>query len=155
MASDSSESSGPTPDSPTRPTSRAANRLHCPHITIGTEVEIMRAWRFKPSTIAFTWIKQNAGGDGLHTGMGYWTRSNTEVCFIATKGSPARLATDVHQVVMAPVGEHSAKPEEVRRRIERLFAGPYLGLYGRTPVPSWTVWGNEIPHGTMDAEAAE
>ena len=54
--------------------------------------------------------------------MGYWTRTNSEFCFIATKGSPTRLATDVHQVVFAPVGEHSAKPEEVRRRIERLFA---------------------------------
>jgi N6-adenosine-specific RNA methylase IME4 len=42
------------------------------------------------------------------------------------------------------LGEHSAKPEEVRRRIERLFPGPYLELYGRKLVPGWTVWGNEI-----------
>jgi N6-adenosine-specific RNA methylase IME4 len=61
-----------------------------------------------------------------YTGMGYYTRSNSEVCLIATKGSPLRLATDVHQIVIAPVGEHSAKPEEMRRRIERLFPGPYL-----------------------------
>ena len=78
------------------------------------------------------------------SGNGYWTLANTEACFIATKGSPLRLATDVHQVVMAPVGEHSAKPEEVRRRIERLFPGPYLELYGRKLVPGWDVWGNEI-----------
>ncbi len=52
-----------------------------------------------------------------------------------------RLLTDVHQVVMAPVGQHSDKPEEVRRRIERLFAGPYLELYGR----GWTVWDSEVP----------
>ena len=45
---------------------------------------------------------------------------------------------------MVPVGEHSAKPEEVRRRIERLFPGPYLELYGRKLVPGWDVWGNEI-----------
>ena len=57
---------------------------------------------------------------------------------------------------MAPVGEHSDKPEEVRRRIERLFAGPYLELYGRKPVEGWTVWGNEIARGQMNtaAEAA-
>jgi N6-adenosine-specific RNA methylase IME4 len=60
------------------------------------------------------------------------------------------------QVVMAPVGEHSAKPEEVRGRIERLFPGPYLELYGRKLVPGWTVWGNEIARGDMSiAEAAE
>ena len=70
------------------------------------------------------------------------------------KGSPLRLAADVHQVVMAPVGEHSAKPEEVRRRIERLFSGPYLELYGRNPVLGWTVWGNEIARDRF-REAAE
>ena len=45
---------------------------------------------------------------------------------------------------MAPVGAHSAKPEEVRRRIMRLFPGPYLELYARRPVPGWHTWGNEI-----------
>jgi N6-adenosine-specific RNA methylase IME4 len=123
-----------------------------PHISIGTHVEIIRAWGFKPSTIAFDWIKQTPSGDRLHTGMGYWTRSNGEFCFIATKGSPTRLVSDVHQVVFAPVGEHSAKPEEVRRRIERLFAGPYLELYGRKPVPGWAVWGNEIRRDRLLAE---
>ena len=63
-----------------------------------------------------------------------------------------RLAADVHQMVFAPVGEHSAKPEEVRRRIDRLFAGPYLELYGRNPVPGWTVWGNEIRRDQLLAE---
>lgn len=116
-----------------------------PHIAIGNHVPVFQAWGFKPSTAAFLWVKQNPDGEGLHTGMGYWTRSNSEVCLLATKGSPTRLATDVHQIVFAPVAEHSAKPEEVRRRIERLFAGPYLELYGRKPAPNWTVWGNEIP----------
>jgi N6-adenosine-specific RNA methylase IME4 len=77
--------------------------------------------------------------------MGYWTRSNAELCLLATKGAPSRLAADVHQVVMAPVGEHSVKPDEVRARIQRLLPGPYLELYGRKLVPGWTVWGNEIP----------
>lgn len=115
-----------------------------PHIAIGTHIKMFNAWGPKPSTAAFVWVKQNPSGNGLHTGMGYYTRSNSEVCFIATKGKPQRLRADVHQVVQAPVGEHSAKPEEVRRRIERLFAGPYLELYGRAPVDGWTVWGNEI-----------
>ena len=124
-----------------------------PHITIGHHVPIMTAWGVKPSTVAFVWVKQNPNGNGLHNGQGYWTLANTEVCFIATKGSPLRLVNDVHQVVMAPVGEHSAKPEEVRRRIERLFAGPYLELYGRNKdVPGWTVWGNEVPPITEAAE---
>jgi N6-adenosine-specific RNA methylase IME4 len=124
-----------------------------PHSAIGTHIEIMRAWGFEPKTLAFDWVKQTRRGDGLHTGMGYFTRSNTEQCWLATKGSPKRLVEDVHQVVFAPVGAHSKKPEEVRRRIERLFGGPYLELYARRLVDRWTVWGNEVK--PAKAEAAE
>ena len=117
-------------------------------------LEVIKAWGFTYKTVAFVWVKQNADGDGLHTGMGYWTRSNSEYCLLATKGAPKRLAADVHQIILAPVGEHSAKPEEVRRRVERLFAGPYLELYGRQPIAGWTVFGNEINRKTF-GEAAE
>ena len=119
------------------------------HITVGNHIPIITAWGVTPSTFAFVWIKQT--GKGLHTGMGYYTRANAEICLLATKGSPLRLATDVHQGVTAPVGEHSAKPEEVRRRIERLFPGPYLELYGRKPVPGWTVWGNQVSAPKLEA----
>jgi N6-adenosine-specific RNA methylase IME4 len=127
-----------------------------PHILIGSHINIIKAWGFKPSTCAFNWTKTNASG-GFFVGNGYYTRSNTEPCLLALKGSPLRLANDVSQVVMAPVGEHSVKPEEVRRRIERLFAGPYLELYARKLVPGWTVWGNEIARAgfAQMSEAAE
>jgi ParB/RepB/Spo0J family partition protein len=115
-----------------------------PHIAIGNHVTVIEAWGFRPCTLGFDWIKQTPSGEGLHTGMGYYTRSNAEPCLLAVKGSPTRLATDVHQVVMAPIGEHSAKPEEVRRRIQKLFPGPYLELYARKPTPGWHTWGNEI-----------
>jgi N6-adenosine-specific RNA methylase IME4 len=122
-----------------------------PHIVRGNHIPILRAWGFEPATAAFVWVKQNPSGDGLYTGMGYATRSNSEVCIYATKGSPLRLAADVHQIVLAPVSEHSAKPEEVRKRIERLVAGPYLELYARTIAPGWTAWGNEIPRDRLHA----
>jgi N6-adenosine-specific RNA methylase IME4 len=120
-----------------------------PHITKGNHIPIIEAWGHKPSTFGFVWIKENPSGEGLHMGQGYATRSNAEVCLLAIKGSPTRLATDVHQIVMAPVGEHSAKPEETCRRIMRLFPGPYLELYARKPAAGWTVWGDEIPRGDV------
>ena len=120
-----------------------------PHITIGDHVPVMTAWGFKPCTCALVWTKTTAD-DNFSIGGGYYTRSNSEVCLLAIKGSPLRLATDVDQVVSAPRGEHSAKPEEVRRRIERLFPGPYLELYARKSVPGWTCWGNEILRGQMN-----
>jgi N6-adenosine-specific RNA methylase IME4 len=107
-------------------------------------LEVIKAWGFEYKTCGFLWVKQNPSGAGLFTGMGYWTRANTEPCLLATKGNPMRLAMDVRQVVMAPVAAHSVKPDEVRHRIERLLGGPYLELYGRKPVDGWTIWGNEI-----------
>ncbi len=107
-------------------------------------LDVIKAWGFTYKTVGFTWIKQNKSGEGLFTGLGFWTRANAEVCLLATRGSPKRLAKDVHQVILSPVGEHSVKPEEARSRIQRLLPGPYLELYGRQSVPGWTVWGNQI-----------
>jgi hypothetical protein len=42
------------------------------------------------------------------------------------RGEPQRMAKDVHQVLMSPVGEHSETPHEIRRRIGRLLTGPIL-----------------------------
>jgi N6-adenosine-specific RNA methylase IME4 len=114
------------------------------HIAIGTHTGTIEAWGFRSCTKAFCWIKQAQNGGPRNSGQGYYTLANSEDVFLGIKGSPLRLANDVHQVVMAPVGEHSAKPEEVRRCIERLFPGPYLELYARKPAPGWTCWGNEI-----------
>jgi N6-adenosine-specific RNA methylase IME4 len=107
-------------------------------------IEVLRAWGFKYSTVGFAWVKQNPSGEGIFTGLGYHTRSNVELCLLGLRGAPRRLAKDVHQVVLAPVGEHSAKPEEVACRIERLYPGPYLELFARLPRDGWTTWGNEI-----------
>ena len=73
----------------------------------------------------FFWLKTTKGaerieldGAGLHWGMGYHTRANIEPVLLATRGNPQRMAKDVHQVVVAPVGKHSEKPDEIYRRIE-------------------------------------
>jgi N6-adenosine-specific RNA methylase IME4 len=107
-------------------------------------LNVITSWGFDYKTIGFNWVKQNKSGEGLHWGMGYWTRANAEVCLLATKGSPTRLNADVHQIIMAPVAEHSVKPDLARERIERLLSGPYLELFGRRAAPGWTVWGNEV-----------
>jgi N6-adenosine-specific RNA methylase IME4 len=113
--------------------------------------ELIRAAGFQFKTIGFFWLKTapNAelitlDGKGLAWGMGYATRANIEPVLLATQGEPFRLAADVHQVVIAPVGAHSEKPDEVYRRIERLYPGPYLELFARKPRPNWMCWGNEV-----------
>jgi N6-adenosine-specific RNA methylase IME4 len=124
-------------------------------------VELITACGFEFKGLGFLWLKttKNAevitlDGDGLHTGMGYATRANTKPVLLGIKGEPLRLSKDVHQVVIAPVGEHSAKPDAVYDRIRRLYPGPYLELFARKPREHWAVWGDEIPRGQMTLSAA-
>jgi N6-adenosine-specific RNA methylase IME4 len=115
-------------------------------------IDVIRAWDFDYKTAAFVWVKTTKhakvitlDGEGLHWGMGFATRSNTEPCLLATRGRPLRLNAGVHQVIIAPVGVHSEKPDEAYRRMERLYGGPYLDLFARKPRPGWLCWGDELP----------
>lgn len=104
---------------------------------------VIKAWGFEYKTCAFVWVKTTQDGERPATGMGYWTRANAEVCLLATRGNPARINADVHQVVMSPRTEHSRKPDEIAARIERLLPGPYLEMFARSPREGWDVWGNQ------------
>ena len=109
-------------------------------------IELIEAWGFTYKTIAFNWIKQNKKSPGLFWGLGNWTRSNSEVCLLATKGKPKRASAAVHSVVVAPIQKHSQKPEEVRDRIVELMGDlPRIELFARTTAPGWDAWGNEVP----------
>jgi N6-adenosine-specific RNA methylase IME4 len=112
--------------------------------TLRATLTIIDAWSFRYKTVGFVWVKQSKSGRKLHFGMGFWTRSNTEVCLLATKGRPRRLAADVQQVIISPLREHSRKPDEIYPRIERLIAGPYVELFARHRWPGWTAWGDEL-----------
>ncbi|MCK1693693.1 MT-A70 family methyltransferase [Bradyrhizobium sp. 144] len=107
-------------------------------------LDLLAHWGLKHVTTAFTWVKQNASGEGWHMGQGYWTRANPEQCWLATKGNPKRLYADVRQLIVAPVMEHSRKPDEWLDRIEHLTEGDYLELQARRPRKGWTSWGDEL-----------
>jgi len=50
-----------------------------PHIAIGTHTKIMQAWGFKPSTMAFVWVKENKSDGRVRTrGQGYYTLANAK-----------------------------------------------------------------------------
>jgi N6-adenosine-specific RNA methylase IME4 len=113
-------------------------------------VQTIDSWGFKYKTCAFNWMKGHAGQIELFQEevtplmkMGYWTRASSEVCLLATRGKPKRINADVRQGIIAPIRQHSRKPDCVHERIERLVAGPYLELFARQSRPGWTTWGNE------------
>ena len=114
-------------------------------------LEVIKAWGFQFKTVAFVWVKSTKtaeiiklDGDSLHWGMGYWTRANTEFCLLATKGAPLRLAEDIHQVVLAPVGEHSAKPHEVPAPASSGCWPDPISNCSRAAHSEMAVWGNEV-----------
>jgi N6-adenosine-specific RNA methylase IME4 len=113
-------------------------------------LDVMKAWDFTYKTCAFSWMKADASQVDMfpdnypvQVGTGYWTRANSEVCLLGTRGSPKRINNDVRQGIIAPRREHSRKPDGVHERIERLVAGPYLELFARQRRSNWSAWGNE------------
>jgi N6-adenosine-specific RNA methylase IME4 len=108
-------------------------------------LDVINSWGFKYKTNAFTWIKQNKISDTLFMGMGRWTRANSELCLLATKGKPKRIDAGVHSVVISHIESHSKKPDEVRNRIEKLCGNvPRIELFAREECEGWDCWGNEI-----------
>ena len=105
---------------------------------------VIEAWGFKYSTAAFVWVKKNKAADSPFFGCGAWTRANSELCLLATRGSVQRLDATISQIVESPIEEHSKKPDIVRELIERLVGKlPRVELFCRNPADGWDVWGNE------------
>ncbi len=125
-------------------------------------IDIMEGYGFRYSSMAFVWVKLRRGYDSLqltalptieadfHMGTGHTTRKNAEICLLGRRGSPKRYARDVRELIVAPVREHSRKPEEFRDRVDR-YVGRDIGrtptiieLFARSQRPGWLSWGNEI-----------
>ena len=109
-------------------------------------LETIKKWGFKYKSLGFNWIKRNKKSTStLFWGLGYWTRQNSEVCLIATKGKPKRVSKAVHSVVDAPIQEHSKKPSIVRDRIVQLCGDlPRIELFARETTEGWDCLGNAI-----------
>lgn len=113
--------------------------------------EVIESWGFKYKTCGFAWMKRNKNTPSLFIdasdifmGTGYWTRSNCELCLLATKGKPKRQHADVPQALFTPLRQHSRKPTEVYERIERLLNGPYIELFSRTKRSGWDMVGDQL-----------
>lgn len=128
-------------------------------------LQVIKAWGFTYKTVAFSWLKLNPSGHGFKMGLGYHTRGNVEPCLLATRGDGLRrvdnavmqVIIDEGECLIAPVGEHSQKPPEARKRIERLYGDvPRVELFARQRVAGWSAWGNQVPGGSdvVLAEAA-
>jgi N6-adenosine-specific RNA methylase IME4 len=97
-------------------------------------------------------VKQNRSGAGWFMGGGYGTRHNIEVCWLGRRGKPKRKSAAVRELIIAPVREHSRKPDEIYRRVEAFSDGPFLEIFARQQWPGWTCVGDEL--GKFEREAS-
>jgi N6-adenosine-specific RNA methylase IME4 len=109
---------------------------------------VMAAWGFDYKA-QYVWGKDKPG-------TGYWNREKHELLLIGTRGDVPCPApgTQWDSLIMAPRGEHSAKPECFLEMMEEYFPNlPKIELNRRgTPRPGWDAWGNEA---RVITEAAE
>jgi len=116
-------------------------------------LETIKRWGFTYKTCGFNWVKKNKNVDSWFWGLGYWTRSNSELCLLATKGKPKRISKSVHQVCDAKILKHSEKPREIRNKIVELVGDlPRIELFARQKTEGWDVWGNEVEEGGRESK---
>ncbi len=102
---------------------------------------VINSWGFKYKTVAFVWNKRRSN-------PGNWTVKGSELCLLGARGRAHAFLESYseRQSVEARRGRHSAKPDEVRSRIERMFgdAGPRIELFARERHAGWDAWGDEL-----------
>lgn len=99
-------------------------------------IPLMAAWGFIYKT-NMVWIKPQMG-------IGNYLRVSHEHLLLGVRGSLTTNANDQMSWIQAGRTEHSAKPAEFRRMVERLSPGPYLEMFGRQQIDGWKVFGNQV-----------
>jgi N6-adenosine-specific RNA methylase IME4 len=119
--------------------SAAALLMWCTSSNVHRALPIMGAWGFTFKSSA-VWVKDKPG-------LGLVFRNQHELLLYGTKGDMPGPQWQPNSVFSYPVGEHSAKPPEIRAAIERMYpdfdASTRLELFGRGDIKGWTAYGYE------------
>jgi N6-adenosine-specific RNA methylase IME4 len=106
-------------------------------------LEVMQWWGFEFKT-AGAWAKQSPTGASWAFGTGYVLRSAAEFWLIGTRGRPKPESRSERNLIVAPVREHSRKPDQAYEMLERMFpAQRRCELFARYSRPGWHQWGLE------------
>lgn len=107
------------------------------------QIDVLKGWGFQFKT-AGSWAKRSSTGAKWAFGTGYVFRSAAEFYLVGTRGKPRSAVRDVRNLIVAPVREHSRKPDQMRTDLERMFPEvPRCELFGRQRAENWDVWGNQ------------
>jgi N6-adenosine-specific RNA methylase IME4 len=121
--------------------------LWAPHALVldGTATRVARAWGFEPKQ-EIVWVKTSANGKP-RIGGGHYARICTEPLVLCARPGAAQIVRrhDIPNVIFAPRGAHSAKPDASYGLIEELAPGPYLEIFARRRYSdAWTAWGDQL-----------
>ena len=106
--------------------------------------KVITAWGFRYKSLAWIWVKTTRDNK-YATGMGYYTRANSEPCLLAVRGKMPVHTHDVLAIIASRRRAHSQKPDEQYSKIARLYPdGGRIELFARQRWPGWSAWGNEI-----------
>ncbi|MDE2597768.1 MAG: DNA methyltransferase [Sphingomonadales bacterium] len=106
-------------------------------------IDLLRRWGFTFKSAA-AWAKQSSTGEKWAFGTGYCFRSAAEFILLGTIGKPKVRSRSVRNLIVAPVREHSRKPEEQYEMAEALYAGPYAEVFSRGGRQGWDCFGDEV-----------
>lgn len=106
-------------------------------------LKIMEKWGFEYKS-CFVWVKPQMG-------LGNYWRVSHEFLLFGLRGKKPFGSRSEMSWGQYPRSIHSRKPEEIRKKIEKVSGGPYLELFGRMPVRGWTVYGNQIARDMLTA----
>ena len=113
----------------------------------------IQQWGLCYRGVAFVWVKTTREGvpfkaRGTRPSIVKPTCEFVLACSMVQTGRPLPLDDEsIVNTVLAPLREHSRKPDEVRERIERMYIGAErLEMFAREKSPGWDVWGAEAPN---------
>ncbi|MBY6244171.1 MT-A70 family methyltransferase [Methylosinus sp. Sm6] len=131
---------------------------NCAHVMWTTQAQLPLAldlllhWGFDYRSCG-SWAKQSKSGASWAFGTGYWFRSAAELFLVGAIGAPRIMSHSERNLIVAPVREHSRKPDEMHEMLERMFPRVRkLEMFARRSRPGWDSWGDER---TLFDEAAE
>ncbi|MEH2705205.1 MT-A70 family methyltransferase [Bradyrhizobium elkanii] len=117
-----------------------------PHLAIAIRTLELQGFRY------VTHLVWNKVRSGAARGSGYWFTGEHEIVLVGVRGKVDAPATaHFRSNFSAPVGEHSAKPDNLHEIIEFHWpTTPKVEFNARRSRPGWTCWGFDAPENAVD-----
>lgn len=129
--------------------------------SLGRAFRLLDSWGLHDRGVAFDWVKTRKDGTpmgarGVRPSIVKPITEQVIVGSTVARGRPLPLADEaIRQTIFAPVGRHSAKPDEMQDRVDRMYPClRKLEMFARRRRPGWSCWGNEIDPADMGPDAA-